>query len=43
MVPSSTRRRAVLNTCALLLITTTSEVAVMENEWRSKYIKEKLK
>lgn len=43
MVPSSTGRRAVLNTCTLLLVTATSEVPVMENEWTSKYIKERLK
>jgi hypothetical protein len=42
MEPSSMGRRAVLNTCTLLLVmglTATLKVPVMESKWRSKYIK----
>jgi hypothetical protein len=43
-VHSSTGQRAILNTCALTLVTATSEVLVMGNQWtRCKYMKESLK
>jgi hypothetical protein len=43
MVPSSTSRRAVLYTCALHLVTETSEVSVMGNDDEMKVTKKELK